>query len=381
MIVIPGRIPIAIHPLFWLFSAFIGWFYTQNFMGMFIWIGIIFFSVLIHEFGHALTALAFKQKTQIQLVALGGLTSFEGPKLRFWQQFLITFNGPLFGFFLFLFATFLLQMDLSNFPLAFKILKSAQMANLFWTIINLLPVLPLDGGQLLRIVLEAAFGLKGFKAALLCGAIIAALISFYFFIVQAFLIGAIFFLFAFQSYDSWRRSRFTTIGDREEENKQMLLQGEAALKEGKKEEAKQLFEQVRQKGERGVLASAACQYLAFLHEQEGNHKDAYDLLLPFKKYLAEDALCLLHKLAATQKDYSLVAELSSDCYQASSTMEVALRNARAFAFLKQAKPAGGWIQTAWQHGGFDLDALLNEEEFALVKSDPEFRSFVDQMKK
>lgn len=381
MIEIPGRIPVTIHPLFWLLAAFIGWFYTQTFSGMLIWVGIIFFSVLIHEFGHALTAIAFRQKAQIQLVALGGLTSFEGPKLRFWQQFLIAFNGPLFGFFLFGFTTLLLQLDLSNFPLLFKILKSTQMANLFWTIINLLPVLPLDGGQLLRITLEAAFGLKGFKAALLSGAVIAALFSFYFFTVQAFLIGAIFFLFAFQSFDSWRKSRFATSGDREDENKQTLMLAEVALKEGKKGEAKQLFEQVRQKGEGGLLASAASQYLAFLYEQEEKHKDAYDLLIPFKKNLADDALCLLHKLAATQGDYSLVAELSSDCYQVSSTSEVALRNARAFAFLKQPKPAGGWLQTAYQHGGFDLDALLKEEEFASLKSDADFRSFVDQLQR
>jgi Zn-dependent protease len=381
MIVIPGRIPILIHPFFWLLAAFIGWFYTQNFMGMFIWIGIIFFSVLIHEFGHALTAIAFKQKAQIQLVALGGLTSFDGPKLRFWQQFLITFNGPLFGFFLFLFATALLQMDLTSSPMIFKILKSTQIANLFWTFVNLLPVLPLDGGQLLRIVLEAAFGLKGFKAALLAGAIIAALISFYFFILQAYLVGAIFFLFAFQSFDSWRRSRFATAGDREDENRQLIILAETALKAGKKEEAKQLLEQVRQKGEGGMLAQAASQYLAILESQEGKSKEAYDLLVPFKNHLDEEALCLLHKLAGIQKDYELVAELSSECYQASSSMEVALQNARAFAFLQQPKPAGGWLQTAWQQGKFDLEALLNEEEFVSLKGDPDFRSFVDQLKR
>jgi stage IV sporulation protein FB len=381
MIVIPGRIPIAIHPFFWLMAALIGWFYSQTLIGMLIWIGIIFFSVLIHEFGHALTAILFKQRAQIQLVALGGLTSYEGPKLRFWQQFLITFDGPLFGFFIFLFATVMLQMDLSGLPMIFKILKATQMANLFWTFVNLLPVLPLDGGQLLRIVLEAFFGLKGFKAALLAGAIIAALISFYFFILQAYLVGAIFFLFAFQSFDSWRKSRFATSGDREDENRQLFLSAEKALEGGKKEEAKQLFDQVRQKGEGGILARAACQYLALLESQEGKNKEAYDLLLPFKKHLDEDALCLLHKLAAIQKDYSLVAELSSDCYQASSTMDVALQNARAFAFLKQAKPAGGWLQTAWQHGALDLEALLKEEEFVSLKDNPEFRSFVDQLKK
>ncbi len=380
MIVIPGRIPIAIHPFFWIFAGIIGWVYTQSLIGMFIWVGIIFFSVLIHEFGHALTAVAFKQKAQIQLVALGGLTSYEGPKLRFWQQFLITFNGPLFGFFLFAATTLILQLDFSKSPTLFGILKATQVANLFWTIVNLLPVLPLDGGQLLRIVLEASFGLKGFKAALLVGSIIAVLFSFYFFIVQAYLIGAIFFLFAFQSFDSWRKSRFANTSDRDEENKLLMLRGEGALKEGKKEEARKIFEEIVAKGAGGLLSAAACQYLAFLDEQEGKHKEAYDFLRPIKQHLPEDALCLLHKLAAGQKDYLLIAELSGDCYQAAPNQEVALRNARAFAYLKQPRSAGGWLQTAWQHGGLDLETLLREEEFTAIKDDPEFRSFVEQLK-
>jgi Zn-dependent protease len=380
MIVIPGRIPVAIHPFFWLLAAMIGWAYSQNLMGTFIWVGIIFFSVLIHEFGHALTAVMFRQKAQIQLVALGGLTSYEGPKLRFWQQFLITFNGPLFGFFLFLFATFMLQMKISVNPVVIGILKWTQVANFFWTIVNLLPVLPLDGGQLLRIVLEAIFGIKGFRAALLIGAIIASLFSFYFFIAQAFLAGALFFLFAFQSFDSWRKSRFVRLSDRDEENKALLHAGEAALKEGKKEEARHLFEQVRTKSAGGVLSFAAAQYLAFLSEQEGNHKLAYDLLKPIREHLSEDALCLLHKLAAVQKDYQLVADISSDCYQIANNLETAIRNARAFAYLKQPKPAGGWLQAAWRQGGLDLEMILQEEEFLAIKDDPEFRSFVERLK-
>ncbi|HSX38683.1 MAG TPA: site-2 protease family protein [Chlamydiales bacterium] len=378
MILIRGKIPIIIHPFFWVLSGFIGWFYSKTLIGMLIWVGIIFFSVLIHEFGHALTAVFFKQKAQIQLVALGGLTSFEGPKLRFWQQFLITFNGPLFGFFLFIFASILLQFNLSGWPKIVGILQATQMANLFWTIINLLPVLPLDGGQLLRIVLEAAFGVSGFRAALLSGAVIASILAFCFFIMQSILVGAIFLLFAFQSFDSWRKSRFATFSDREDENRKLLMEGETALKEGKKTEAREIFEEVCKKGGDGLLAAAARQYLAFLENEEGKFRQAYDLLVSVKKHLTAESLCLLHKLAANEKDYSLVAELSSECYQASPTCEVALRNARAFAFLKQAKPAGGWLQTARQHGAFDLATLLQEEEFASMQNDPEFRYFIDQ---
>lgn len=378
MIEIPGPIPISIHPFFWLFAAMIGWISSGTMMGMFIWLGIIFVSVLIHEFGHALTAVLFKQKARIQLVALGGLTSFDGPKLKFWQQFIITFNGPLFGFFLFLLASALLQFSFP--PLVLKILKATQVANLFWTVVNLLPVLPLDGGQLMRIVLEANFGIKGFKASLLSGAIIAALLAFYFFMVQAFLIGAFFFLFAFQSFDSWRKSRYATGDDREEDNKQLMIRAEEALQEGRKDEARRYLEEVKQKAAGGMLAFAAQQYLAYLDFKEGRRKDCYDLLLPIKDHLADDSLCILHELAAEEKNYSLVTELSAQCYQIEPSQKMALNNARAFAYQNQAKHAGGWLQTAWQFGGLNLELILDEEEFKTLKDDPEFREFVDGLK-
>lgn len=380
MIEIPGRIPLAIHPFFWVFAALIGWLNSGTLMGAFIWIGIIVVSVVFHEFGHALTAVFFKQKARIQLIALGGVTSFEGPKLKFWQQFAITFNGPLFGFFLFLFATLLLQLPNSHWPLLTKILKATQIANLFWTVINLLPVLPLDGGQLLRIILEANFGVSGFKVSLLLGAIIAGLLSFYFFMMQAFLIGSFFFLFGFQSFDSWRKSRFVTRNDRDESNKQLMMHAEVLIQEGKREEAKKILEEVREKAAGGLLAVAATQYLALFAAKEGKRKEAYDWLFPIKKHLADDTLCLLHELAAEQKNYSLVASLSTEVYQMAPSQEMALRSARAFAYQKEPKLAGGWLQTAWQFGGLDLSAVLGEEEFLMVKNDPAFDAFLDQMK-
>ncbi len=380
MIEIPGRIPLAIHPFFWLFAALIGWLNSGTMIGTLIWVGIILVSVVIHEFGHALTAVFFKQNAQIQLVALGGVTSFEGPKLKFWQQFLITFNGPIFGFLLFVLATLVLKWGVFSSPLMIGILKTTQLANLFWTVVNLLPVLPLDGGQLLRILLEASFGVKGFKASLIIGAVIAVLLALYFFLMQALLVGAFFFLFAFQSFDSWRKSRHATRDDREESNKQLLIQAEMALQEGNKEEAKRLLNEVREKVSKGLLAIAADQYLAFLLYQEGKHKEAYDLLLPIKPHLADDTLCLLHQLAEEFRNDRLVVELSANCFQVAPSQEMALRNARASSRLKEAKAAGGWLQTAWQYGNFDLEKILQEEGFQELKSNPDFREFTDKLK-
>ncbi len=374
MIVIPGPIPLLIHPFFWLFAAFIGWIMGQSLLGTIIWVGIIFVSVVIHEYGHALTAVLFKQKARIQLIAMGGITTFEGPKLKFWQQFLITFNGPLFGFFLFLLATALLHVSFP--PLFLKILKMTQVANLFWTIVNLLPVLPLDGGQLMRIILEANFGVKGFKASLLSGAIFACLLSLYFFMIQGYLIGAFFFLFAFQSFDTWRRSRNAIGSDRDDENKQLMIQAEEALNRGDKAEAKRILEEIRTKASGGILAEAAQQYLAFLLCKEGKRQEAYDLLLPIQEHLSDDALPMLHELAAEKKNYHLVIEISAKSYQVEPSQKMALNNARAFAHEKMAKHAGGWLQTAWQQGAFNVSEVLQEEAFQSIKDDPEFKEFL-----
>lgn len=380
MIVIRTPIPIAIHPMFWATAAFIGWVYSfgQGLSWILIWMGIVFVSVLFHELGHALTAVAFKQKARIQLVLLGGLTTYEGPKLSYKQQFLIVLNGPIFGLILSAVAYFFIKS--AHQPLVFIILSFIWKANLFWSLANLLPVMPLDGGQLLRVALEGFFGAKGFRAALICGASFAALLAFFCFAVQQFILGAFLFLFGFQSFDLWRKSKHVTNSDREETNRQMMIQAEAALQAGNKTEAKRLLEEIREKSKGGMLSDLAAQYLAFLNLEEKNRDAAYDLLLPITEHLTDDSKCILHELAAERKNYSLVAELSTECYQVAPSQKMALNNARAFAYLKKAKPAGGWLQTAYQYGGVDLGALLREEEFDALKNDPEFNAFIEPLK-
>jgi len=207
MIRIPGRIPITIYPIFWFLAALIGFFASGSFVGSFMWVIIILVSVLVHELGHALTALVFKRNPQIELVALGGLTSYPGKTLKFWQQFLVTLNGPLFGVGLYFLSSLLLSLNIFTNPYIVNMLQIFKMINLFWAIINLLPVPPLDGGHLVRILLEAAFGLKGFRASFVIGMVVALGISLAGFILGYYLIGAIFFIFTFQCFDLFRKTK------------------------------------------------------------------------------------------------------------------------------------------------------------------------------
>ncbi len=375
MITIPGKIPIRIHPLFWLLAALIGWFNSGSILGILIWIGIIFFSVLVHEFGHALTALFFKKKPTIDLVLLGGVTTYSAENLSFGKQFLIVFNGPFFGFLLFAAASLFLSFPISYPPLLIGVLTAVQIVNLIWSVVNLVPVIPLDGGQLLRIALEGFFGLKGIKLSFLIGTCVAGVISLGFFLLQQFIPGAFFFLFAFQSFDTWRKARLLSNPDTSQANREKMQRAEEALATGRMEDAKTVLQEIRQEVKVGMIYNSATQYLALIFFQEKKRHEAYELLLLVKEQLSDEAICVLHELAHDEKNFRLVADLGASCYQFAPTQEVALRNARAFAFLGQAKPAGGWLQTAWNLGSLDIEKILKESIFDEVRKNPEFLTF------
>jgi Zn-dependent protease len=368
-----GRIPITIYPTFWLFAALIGYLNSLTFVGTLVWVGIIFVSVLFHEFGHALTASLFGQHPRIELVALGGLTYHDGQKLSFWKQFLIVLNGPIFGFMLAILATILLQFPKFSEGMTASVLTLTRLVNIFWTVVNLLPVMPLDGGQLLRIVLEKIFGLKGFKYAMIASVCVALAISLFFFVTQAFLIGALFFLLAFQSYDTLRRTRHLSEPDRDETLRTQLETVEECIQVGKKEEARRLCEEIRLKAKKGMLFELATQYLAFLNYEKGEVKNAYELLNSIRQELSGDALCLLHKVAFEQNDFPLVAELAGTCFQTWPTAETALRNAFAHAQLHQPVPTVGWLQTAINEGLVNVKEILANSAFDGIRSDPSFQ--------
>src|SRR5262245_42811358 len=107
MITISGKIPIRIHPIFWVLVVLIAWINTYNPFEILIWAVAIVFSLLIHEYGHALTATFFGQNASIDLMGFGGMTQHDGRKLPWWQDFMVVFNGPLAGFTLYLIAAFL----------------------------------------------------------------------------------------------------------------------------------------------------------------------------------------------------------------------------------------------------------------------------------
>lgn len=376
MIQIGGKIPITIHFFFWITAALIGFLNSGTWIGTLIWIFVILVSVLVHEMGHALTAVFFGLRPRIELVALGGLTYHQGEKLPFWKQFFIVLNGPVFGFLLFVLAGVFLKFGVAPASFGGGVLKLFYWVNLVWTILNLIPVMPLDGGQLLRIVLESFFGAKGFRYSLIIGMGISGVISLGFFLYQQYLIGALFFLFAFQSWDMFRRLKLLSNVDRSDQLKTALAAAERNLQEGEKDKALFAFDRIRLEAKEGMIYMMATQYVAFLKYDLGKVKEAYDLLIPLRAELPPEALCLLHKAAFEVGDFSIVEQIGGDCYQVLPGKEIALRNAIACAALTKAKPAVGWLETAFQDGLENIGAIIKGKEFDPIRDTPYFQQFM-----
>lgn len=376
MIRIPGKIPILIHPLFWVMAAFIGFINSGTGTGTFVWVGVIFVSVLVHELGHALTGLAYGQKVSVNLVAIGGVTQRQGPPLKLFREFLVVFNGPLAGLLLFALSRELLLLQGESESLWTYALSVSALVNLFWTLVNLLPIQPLDGGKLLVIICEALMGFRGVRVALFISVLTAVGIGIAFFSVGAILAGALFFLLAFEGYRGWRGSMAMSEKDRDLQLQTTLKAAQADLDAGRLGEAEEKLRQVRDNVHRGFLHLASSELLADLLANQGRMEEAHEILLPLKGSLSPLGLQLLHRLAYETQRWQEAVELGSDAYQVAPSYEVALLNAIAHAAMEQVEPTVGWLRCSIQEGLPDIQRALDRQEFDPLRTEPTFQAFV-----
>ncbi len=163
-------VPVRFDPSFLFLALILGYFFTQRFSGddMLVlfaaWIPLVTGAILLHELGHALTGRAFGLKPFIVLHGMGGLTTFsarEHRKLSHGRRILITLAGPLSGI---VFGAIVWGASkVGHVPegsLVGVVADWAVFTTLGWGVLNLVPMLPLDGGQIVATILDKIFGFR-----------------------------------------------------------------------------------------------------------------------------------------------------------------------------------------------------------------------------
>ena len=113
-----------------------------------------FLSILIHELGHALTIRKFGLPTSITLQSFGGFAAYPAGRLNRKQSFIVTAAGPAVQFALGIFLIVLSRnLTIPEGSLFGPFLSDLIWVSIAWSILNCLPIYPMDGGQMMAAVL------------------------------------------------------------------------------------------------------------------------------------------------------------------------------------------------------------------------------------
>lgn len=367
------KIPVKMTWPFFLVAALIGFLNSYSLYGTLFWIFVILISVLIHEYGHALSAHAFGQKPRIELVAFGGLTYPEGKRLKSWQEFIVVLAGPLcslglclLGMIIF-FIPAVRHTPYAIYPFLFAFVNG------FWTILNLLPILPLDGGQLVRIICQALFGFKGFKIASVISIVFGTVCALFFFFVGQLFLGLIFLFILFQGVEIYKQVRRLGESDLNDEVKTELAKGELAMTANDLNKAEIIFEKVRLMAKDGFCFMRASELLAEIKSRRGEFQETFSLLEPISTELSLSARNLLVKAAFMQKEYIVVLQETARVFAEEPNQEAATLAAKSAAALQQVEDAINYFQAALKLGANKEE--LNRSDFDAIKDDPNFINF------
>jgi Zn-dependent protease len=230
-------IRVRIAPWFWLVAVLLGWnmreLHSQQAVALTLWVAAAFLSILIHELWHALAMRYYGISSYIVLYQFGGLAipdqyssmmAFGARHRRndAISEIVISAAGPAAQ--LALAVVLALSLRVSGIALMYRVpfldyviplnqgelMASEPLALLFfflilvsvmWALLNLLPVYPLDGGQIARNVFSLFNPHEGIRYSLILSIVTAVAISFYaFFIRDDIFLGIMFAMLGFSSF-------------------------------------------------------------------------------------------------------------------------------------------------------------------------------------
>ncbi|HEY2837955.1 MAG TPA: site-2 protease family protein [Pirellulales bacterium] len=222
-----GDVPVRVHPMFWLVTILLGSGGNPAPIPVALWVVAVFISILVHEFGHVLAFRYYGIRSHVVLQAMGGLavpdtmSSVYGRRRDSLADIIIAFAGPAAGFLLAALIwslvlaahgrVFLMQVaeyfwlpDVQGLRSPYAIYLADQMLyiNIFWGLINLLPIFPLDGGRISAAVFSSFNPQDGQRQSFVLSIAVALVMAVlvYFYLKDAFM--AIF--FAFMAYNNYQ---------------------------------------------------------------------------------------------------------------------------------------------------------------------------------
>ncbi|MDQ8727624.1 site-2 protease family protein [Bradyrhizobium sp. LHD-71] len=168
-----GKVAGTVVRLHITFVLFLAWIFVSNYASSgatiawnsLLFVVLLFLCVLLHEFGHIVTARAFGVPTPyVTLLPIGGVAELERIPEEPWEEFLVAISGPavnvVIAVALIVFANANLRasaaMGIDNMQI--PMVDRLAALNLFLALFNLIPAFPMDGGRVLRAALASRLG-------------------------------------------------------------------------------------------------------------------------------------------------------------------------------------------------------------------------------
>ena len=146
--------PVTIHLSFVLVVLFLGYSAESGVPGAVVWLGVVTVSVIAHELGHAAVAAPAGGHPTIDLYGMAGLTRWDARRASRGRRIAVSVAGPAAGVALGVVVLLVaVAVDPAEGSVTEYVLSSAVFANLAWGVLNLLPMLPLDGGHIVHALL------------------------------------------------------------------------------------------------------------------------------------------------------------------------------------------------------------------------------------
>ncbi len=376
-----GRLTVSAEPFFWLMAGLLGLSLGRGSpREIVLWGAVVAFSVFFHELGHAAVCLACGTGADIALHGFGGETRpRDSSRFGTWRTAALNLAGCAAGFALAAVALAVLYAGAASKPMippaVFSVARALVAVNVWFSLFNLLPVLPMDGGKFVAGLLSARWGVNGRRAAHILGLALGAGVAFWFYrggaLYGAFLCGAM----AAGEGRALKRSLSMTAADSDESLTGELPRAAELWEKGRREEAIAALAALREKTGAGLTYEAATLQLAvYLYLME-RVEESYALFkLSPESDMSSGAKRAYADAAYRRGDFATALRLGRTNFHDGPGPQNAAAVALAAAGLGDARETVSWLKTAVRLG---LDrSELRAKEFDAVRQSEEFRDFV-----